>query len=160
MRYFLDTEFIEAPGHLDLISIGVVAEDGREFYGENAAVDWSRASAWVLENVRPHLSETNTTSSPAVLAKAILALVGDDPSPEFWGYYADYDWVAFCWLFGSMIDLPKGWPMYCRDLKQLMDECGVNRDALPPNDAHHALEDARWIAKAFAHIESEEAIPF
>lgn len=42
--------------------------------------------------------------------------------PEFYAYYADYDWVVFCWLFGRMIDLPKGFPKYCIDLKQVMDE--------------------------------------
>lgn len=42
--------------------------------------------------------------------------------PKFFAYYADYDWVAFCWLFGKMIDLPKGFPMYCNDLKQTLDE--------------------------------------
>jgi len=41
---------------------------------------------------------------------------------QFYAYYADYDWVVFCWLFGRMIDLPTGFPMYCNDLKQLMDE--------------------------------------
>lgn len=40
---------------------------------------------------------------------------------KFHAYYADYDWVVFCWLFGKMIDLPKGFPMYCFDLKQLED---------------------------------------
>ncbi len=46
----------------------------------------------------------------------------DNTNPEFYAYYADYDWVAFCWLFGKMMDLPKGFPMYCRDLKQMLDE--------------------------------------
>lgn len=46
--------------------------------------------------------------------------------PEFYGYYSDYDWVAFCWLFGKMIDLPKGFPMYCKDLKQMLDEKVTN----------------------------------
>ena len=41
--------------------------------------------------------------------------------PQFYGYYSDYDWVAFCWLFGKMIDLPKYFPMYCIDLKQMLD---------------------------------------
>ncbi|MDA3854644.1 MAG: 3'-5' exoribonuclease [Candidatus Woesearchaeota archaeon] len=41
--------------------------------------------------------------------------------PEFYAYYADYDWVVFCWLFGRMIDLPKGFPRYCIDLKQELD---------------------------------------
>ena len=44
---------------------------------------------------------------------------------EFYGYYCDYDWVVFCWLFGRMIDLPKGFPMYCIDLKQTLDEKAI-----------------------------------
>jgi len=43
-------------------------------------------------------------------------------NPEFYAYYCSYDWVAFCWIFGKMIDLPKGFPMYCNDLKQTFDE--------------------------------------
>lgn len=48
--------------------------------------------------------------------------VKDKMNTQFYGYYADYDWVVFCWLFGKMIDLPKGFPMYCIDLKQVSDE--------------------------------------
>lgn len=32
MRYFIDTEFIEKPNTIDLISIAIIAEDGRELY--------------------------------------------------------------------------------------------------------------------------------
>jgi len=39
---------------------------------------------------------------------------------------SDYDWVLFCSLFGRMIDLPKGFPMYCIDLKQTLDEKAFN----------------------------------
>lgn len=44
-----------------------------------------------------------------------------EDKPEIYGYYSGYDWVNFCWLFGRMIQLPKGMPMYCRDLKQMLD---------------------------------------
>ena len=37
-------------------------------------------------------------------------------------YYADYDDVALCWLFGKMLNLPRGFPMYTKDLKQMYDE--------------------------------------
>ncbi len=50
----------------------------------------------------------------------LLAFFGKEP--EIYGYYADYDWVLLCSLFGRMIDLPKGFPMYCIDLKQIIDE--------------------------------------
>jgi hypothetical protein len=42
--------------------------------------------------------------------------------PVFYGYYADYDWVVFCWLFGTMMQLPNGFPMFCKDLKQMLDD--------------------------------------
>ena len=39
MKYWLDTEFIARPFTIDLISIGLVAGDGREFYAESSEVD-------------------------------------------------------------------------------------------------------------------------
>jgi hypothetical protein len=73
------------------------------------------------------------------------------PEPEFWAYYADYDWVALCQLYGTMMDLPKGWPMYCRDLKQVADERGAT---LPPQQGteHHALADAIWTKAAWEAV--------
>jgi hypothetical protein len=72
--------------------------------------------------------------------------------PEFWGYYADYDWVAVCQLFGRMVDLPKGWPMYCRDLKQWCDELG-NPHLPGQTGEHHALADAQWNREAWRFLE-------
>lgn len=89
---------------------------------------------------------------------------------QFYGYFADYDWVVFCWLFGKMIDIPTGFPMYCIDLKQVLDEkalrwCGniqqkssifcddfeskldsikSCKDYPKQTNEHHALADARW----------------
>ena len=63
--------------------------------------------------------------------------------PEFWAYYGDYDWVCFCQLFGRMIDLPSGFPMYCNDIKQ---ECKRLGDPALPKQLignHDALQDAR-----------------
>ena len=44
-----------------------------------------------------------------------------EKKPKFYAYYADYDWVVFCWLFGKMNDLPSNFPQYCIDLKQELD---------------------------------------
>lgn len=139
MRFWFDTEFIEDGKTIDLMSIGVVSEDGRQFYAESAECDLSRASDWVKENVFPHLSGIKINRS--IIAAELTSFMGE--KPEVWAYYADYDWVALCQLFGRMIDLPEGWPMYCRDLKQLADE----HDADFPNQTtaeHHALNDAIW----------------
>jgi hypothetical protein len=69
---------------------------------------------------------------------------------EFYGYYADYDWVVLCWLFGRMIDMPKGFPYYCKDLKQMFDEEGelgpdwMQENCPTPVEEHNALADAKW----------------
>lgn len=72
--------------------------------------------------------------------------------PEFWGYFSDYDWVVFCQLFGTMIELPKGFPMYCRDIKQMADQMGDIRIPKPEVNIHHALADARWVKTAYDYL--------
>lgn len=66
MRFWFDTEFIEDGRTIDLVSIGMVSEDGRKFYAEPAECDLSRASPWVVTNVLPQLHgrKTPPSSSP------------------------------------------------------------------------------------------------
>ncbi len=144
MRYFIDTEFMESGPlfQVTLLSIGIVAEDGREFYAVNREADHTLANDWVKANVLPHLGKKNVMNHVDI-GHAVVKFIGDD-RPIFWGYYADYDWVVFCQLFGAMIDLPQGWPMYCRDIKQWCDDLGNQK--LPPqySTKHNALHDAQW----------------
>lgn len=109
MKIYFDTEFIEDGHTIDLLSIGLVREDGEEYYAESVEADRSRASLWVEENVLPSLSAISVRPR-AQIAREIREFVG--PKPEFWAWYADYDWVALCQLYGTMMDLPVGWPMY------------------------------------------------
>lgn len=153
MKYFIDTEFIEGfhkplfgkkRHFIDLISIGIIAEDGREYYAISNEFNPKDASPWVKENVISKLSPKKVWSnknggmdlpnrlykSNDTIARDIVHFVAGEPqnpngphsNPEFYAYYADYDWVLLCSLFGTMMDLPKGFPMYCRDLKQMLDE--------------------------------------
>jgi hypothetical protein len=128
MRYFFDTEFIESGSNepIYLISMGMVSEDGRELYLENFGCPYLRANSWVEENVFPSMNsrpildrvnekyyfynvESSILKYPEDIREAIIDFIGNDPKPEFWAYYADYDWVVFCQLFGTMMDLPKGY---------------------------------------------------
>lgn len=72
--------------------------------------------------------------------------------PEIWGYFADYDWVAVCQLFGTMMDLPWGWPMYCRDIKQWCDMLGNPQLPEQGKGEHNALADARWNRTAWEFL--------
>ena len=146
MKIWFDTEFIENGHTIELLSIGAIREDGAEYYAEPAETDRSLASPWVAENVIPRL--TGPVIPRREIAQAIVDFAG--PSPQFWAYYCSYDWVVLCQLFGTMMDLPKGWPMWCRDLKQLAEDHG-NPDlhALVPQECeHNALADALWTRDA------------
>lgn len=174
MKYFLDTEFIEYPCTIDLISIGIVADDGREYYAVSTEFNGRKASDWVKKNVinllpdryvnplygSPRLrEESRVWKSRGHIASDILMFCSTElyDKPEFWGYYCDYDWVAFCWLFGAMIDLPEGFPMYCRDIKQFADDLGDVRLPEQSTDEHDALNDARWNKEAYYHLSSVAA---
>ena len=116
---------------------------------------WSRA---ISSKVRPNgwiYRDANPNSISPRLREESTA------KPEFWGFYADYDWVVFCQIFGTMMDLPKGWPMYCRDLKQVLDE---NPEFLTAHitkqgsGEHNALADARWNKQVWEFLESENIL--
>jgi len=181
MKYFLDTEFIENGSTIDLISIGIVCEDGREYYAQNDKCDFKKGSDWVWRNVYPHLKHFDMSGVRKCQPK--MRCNGDPfwadcynsdcpwrnhydirdevkkfmdvdkyGKPEIWGYYADYDWVAFAQLFGTMTNLPKGFPMYCRDIKQLCDSLGNPTLPKYPDAIHNALDDARWNKKAWEFL--------
>lgn len=173
MKYFFDTEFIEDGKTIDLLSIGVVAEDGRELYQCNQDAKLDRANEWVIWNVYPHLplkhsgrwywdarkiDVDNRSSADSIviphheIRDRVREFVGTDSSPEFWAYYADYDWVVFAQLFGRMIDLPKRWPKFCMDVKQLAMSQG--NPVLPEQHTaeHKALNDARWTKEAYEFL--------
>lgn len=148
MKIFFDTEFIEDGKTIDLISIGMVREDGRQFYIISSEFNEAKASEWVKQNVISKLGTVEPRYTRAEIAEAILEFVGNE-KPEFWAYYADYDWVVLCQLYGTMMDLPKGWPMFCMDLKQLLESVGNPKiEKLPEDQAHNALSDAVWVANA------------
>jgi hypothetical protein len=158
MKFFLDSEFIErGPQYpIELISIGIVSEDGRSFYAVSADFDPEHASDWVKENVLPHLG-TEGRCKVSHMQRLIKEFC--DPvkygKPEFWAYFADYDWVVFCQIFGTMMDLPDDFPKYCLDLKQLAFM--HNNPRLPKQEGgeHNALADAKWVKYAYEWLQGQ-----
>lgn len=84
-----DTEFIEDGSTIDLISIGLVADDGREYYAVASDAPWDRIRKhdWLVRNVVPYLPIAGRTSLDAYLAmhpnsypKPSLDFVGPDLS--------------------------------------------------------------------------------
>lgn len=136
MRFYLDTEFVDRGRHgIELISIGVVSQQGFEFYCINKEVMLVAVGDWHWEHVMPHLPpfgserwDTYGNIGPALETWVNNCIGnGDDDTVEFWAWYADYDFVVMSQLFGPLIHRPKNWPMYCRDLKQYADSLGNPR---------------------------------
>lgn len=154
MKFWFDTEFYEDGRTIELISIGVVSEDGRTYYAETPlAQELAQKTDWLKANVWPHLRGVESTFKSAI-ARELIEFFGE--KPEIWAYYADYDWVALCQLYGRMIDLPAGWPMYCRDLKQLADSVGNPKLPDQGGAEHFALHDALWTKQAWLWLRDRQ----
>jgi hypothetical protein len=166
-RWYLDTEFLEDGVTIDLISIALVSEDGKaEYYAGNSGCSIGRIQndPWLMKYVWPHLPPYAFPGGAESFWKTKDHLRADllrlfdivrgtaiHGQPEIWADFASYDWVAFCQIFGRMIDLPSGLPMFCMDLMQDLRQQGIKRSELPkqdPQTEHSAIEDARWLRKA------------
>jgi hypothetical protein len=107
MKIWFDTEFIEDGKTIDLISIGMVREDGRTLYLENLSADLSRASNWVQDNVIVHLDLITHGVAREEIGPKVRDFSGE--KPEFWAYYAmDEDGVGVPERRGAFASHPWG----------------------------------------------------
>lgn len=145
MRYFYDTEFIEDGKTIELISIGVVAEDGREFYAVSNEFDMRKANKWVRENVIPKLPNPSDACwiSKKQIRENLEIFFSWDKNIELWAWVGAYDHVVLCQLWGDMTKLPSYMPRFTNELKQLW--IANNKPLLPKVDdsVHSALADAK-----------------
>jgi 3' exoribonuclease, RNase T-like len=180
MRVFYDLEFLENGKTIDALSIGMVAEDGRELYLQNTECHFRRADPWVKANVFPHLryfdrkkyqpflgphdapGARSVWMSHAGITESIKRFC--DPAQygplELWGYYSSYDHVALCQFFGKMVDLPSGYPMWTNDLQQWAHQLGVDSLSLhvPQHQEHDSLADAQWNRDAYAWLAAKAQV--
>jgi hypothetical protein len=161
VKIFYDTEFHErGPGYpIELISIGMVREDGEELYAH--LDDYDRMAAWanpwLAENVLHHLE--GVPREPRAQVAEDVAAFCEVPDLELWAWYADYDHVCLAQLFGKMIDLPKHMPMFTYDLKQEVMRLGNPQMPDQPAGEHDALADARHVKVMHEYL-AKHAGPF
>ncbi|MYW48855.1 3'-5' exoribonuclease [Streptomyces sp. SID161] len=174
MRIYYDTEFVDDGKTIDLISIGMVREDGAELYAVSSEFDQTavRQNPWLMENVWPSLpirrnptgargSDKLDLAHPDVRSRAQIARIVADfihstPNPQLWAYYSAYDHVALAQLWGPMINLPAGIPMQSDDIVTAAKLAGLTPGDLPKQaDGHHnALADARHNLVMARHIDT------
>ena len=146
MRYFYDTEFIEDGRTIELVSIGIVAEDGREYYAVSTGFDGSRANNWVRNNVLNQLPNPSSgvwRSRDTIRDEVFDFLTSGAGKTELWAWVGAYDHVLLAQLWGDMTALPRELPRYTRELKQYWEMAGRPRLPEIPDGNHDALVDAR-----------------
>ena len=146
MRFFYDCEFIEDGRTIELVSLGMVDETGREFYAVSTEFDPARAITWVRKNV---LDKLPSPGDPAWRPRAriredLLAFLRAPGEPiELWAWMAGYDHVALAQLWGDMRALPRSIPRFTHELRQRWEDAGAPALPAAPPDQHDALADAR-----------------
>ena len=167
MKIYFDFEFLEDGSTIDLMSFGAVREDGEELYLVSTEYSLKRVKAdeWLMKHVVSQFPED--PNDPVYVSRAVMKsmksriveFAGKDP--EFIVDYGGYDWVGLCQLFGKMLDLPKGWPMFARDVQQFKESIGMKGDF--PNlrakgeKEHHALHDARECKARWEYLEKRKS---
>jgi len=150
LKYFLNTEYIDEGVTLDVISIGISAEDGREYYVISTEFDPSHANEMVRTAVLPVLEPRDSGLwKPLRQIRDELAAFASGDDPEFWTWGGGaFDWLAILSIFGTSENFPDGWPYTPFDLAQWIRQLGLEsgdpRIPKHPGRAHHALADARY----------------
>lgn len=160
MRIYIDAEFAEFGRDIDLISYGACDQNGRVFYAEANDFDIQKCSPWVKQNVLNQLgtvpSMTSNEIADTFALWVAMSLTKEDNRPQFWGYFAAWDWMLTCQLYDGFMDLPSGWPQNVMDIVQESIRLGVRIPA-QQTERHRADRDAIWTKESHDFlIEYEE----
>ena len=134
MKIFFDTEFTGLHKDTTLISIGLIDENGRTFYGEFSDYDESQCDDWIRENVIKHLKWSKegpvedfvniyVNSWEAFGSKEYIKIVLSEWLSKY--DYVDlvsdcchYDMVLFIDIFGDAWSIPDAVNPACHDINQ------------------------------------------
>ncbi|MEQ5842915.1 3'-5' exoribonuclease [Paraburkholderia acidicola] len=140
MRVFVDTEFTDFI-ECDLISIALVADDGREFYGERSDFDTTSCSEFVRAAVLPQLGQfPDRIFTRDALRMALLDWLDQFAGESERMLCFDYggDWELLCDLVD---EVPDGWRAF--HVGGLLDPHRTEAYFREHGGRHHSLSDAR-----------------
>lgn len=185
MKIFFDTEFTGLHQHTTLISIGLVADNGRKFYAEFTDYDKSQINEWLEENVISNLiynsgedwiytdgehtrREGDTIYIGQELEKWFFSLGVD--KIEMWSDGLAYDWVLFNqlwkqnWVWWGPYNIPEMIYYIPFDLATVFKIKGIDPDInreefsglVEGQNKHNALWDAEVIKACYEKLIEEE----
>lgn len=180
MNIYFDTEFESLQKDTNLISIGLVSEDGKEFYAEFKGINPKKQSTWIQENVLQHTVEYGDTQVLDIVSDENNYYVGTKEDIKYllqdWLAQFDniqlisdvchYDMVLFIDIFGTAFDIPDNMCPCCYDINMdiakengisLEDAFDINRETLIdttrlPSTKHNSMYDARVIKEIYTKL--------
>ena len=132
MNIYFDTEFTGLYKDTELISIGLISEDGKEFYAEIKGIDKKINDEWIKDNVLKNtISYGNAQLTEIVLDEKDFCYGTKEQVKECLQEWlsqfeninlvsdvAHYDMVLFIDLFGNAFDIPDNVCPACYDINQ------------------------------------------
>lgn len=167
MKVFIDCEMTGLHQHTTLISLALVAENGRSFYAESVDYDKYQLTPWLRANVLDNLflkkdpknvvNYTGDVRGPeytvcghnVFIGAAVQEWLAGFSHVEVWGDVLIYDWMLFCELFpipenhDTTERLPKNIYYIPFDIATLMKAKGVDPDCNREAFANGGLEIER-----------------
>lgn len=178
MKVFFDSEFTGLHKDTTLISIGLIADDGKTFYAELSDFDKSQVNDWVQENVINNLrfnrgdviiqksstvgvQEYSIKHNKSEVAKALKTWLSQFDSVEMWSDCLSYDWMLFNDLFGDAFSIPENVYYIPFDICTVFKLKGIDPDIsreefsdleAGKDQKHNALWDAKVIKACYEKL--------
>lgn len=122
MKIFFDTEFTGLHQNTSLISIGLIDENGRQFYAEYIDYNKGQVDNWIKENVIDNLvlnkinnnilyfnnteNLTYIKGYSLFIKRALEEWLNEYDKIEIWSDCLAYDWVLFNNIWGDAFSIP------------------------------------------------------
>lgn len=173
MKIFFDTEFTGLHQNATLISIGLISEDGKEFYAEFTDYDQTQIDTWLQTNVLDNLLFRNNDrcgekfpntamfiGTGFYIKEKLEVWLSQFDSVEIWSDCLAYDWVLFNQIFGHAFNIPKHVSYIpfdiCTLFKILNIDPDISREDFTENSIigskHNALYDAKVIRECYNRL--------
>lgn len=174
MRVFLDCEMTGLHQGSSLISLGLVAENGKQFYAEFTDYNENQCDDWIKENVVANLQFTDmdvfeqtvgdytlTKNTTHFISGELHEWLSQFKTVELWSDCHHYDMVLFMELFGGAFGLPTNVYYIPFDISTMFKVLGIDPDISreafidTPIDGvkHNSLYDAKVIQACFEKLQ-------
>jgi len=171
-----DFEFLENGITIKPISIGMVTDKGDRYYAifnDMETMNRAYTNKWLTDNVLSKLplfmdydgdlvwdmshADYDKVKPAYEIADDVKHFIRNQTDPKLWAYYGAYDHVCYAQLYGTMMNLPTGFPMWTHEIMQEIEREQERNPHWTPKEQsgglHNALEDAEWNMEVLREIE-------